>query len=223
MAKRKAPIKPKKAAGYSPAEWAPIDEAYARVKALTGSQYLAERRLMQHLRGEKLPSAVLIVGRDREGHDREQFRLLKPSHWDQPNPLTLGELSSKPGKIRVYGINPKLARYPMWFFVSRKHFDKLYPGGITRPKQPPPSSPRTSLSSPSASPSPEPAPSPAPRRNKGGAPPDLSNEQIERGIEYLRKHHELTLKEIYEPLRRHLGTDTSDGTLRRRIWDKRKG
>jgi hypothetical protein len=119
----------KKAATFDPAtieaDWILFNEAYARVKvANNGSRTLAERRLMQLLHAG-LPSAFLIVGRNL--HD-ERFVELDPSAWREPNPLTLMEQSGTPGKIRVYGLNPKLiSGHQLWFYVSREHFDEMYP------------------------------------------------------------------------------------------------
>jgi hypothetical protein len=55
----------------------------------------------------------------------------------------------------------------------------------------------------------------------GGRPHALTEAEIERGVQYLRDHPELTQKIAFPQLRRLLETDASDITLRRRIWSKR--
>jgi hypothetical protein len=64
---------------------------------------------------------------------------------------------------------------------------------------------------------------PKPKRNKGGRPSDLSDEQIAEGTRYLREHPELTFKVACPLLRARLRTTASDSTLRRLIWSQRDG
>ena len=71
------------------------------------------------------------------------------------------------------------------------------------------------------------AAAPAPKkvkRNKVGRPRDLDEEQVARGVKYVNDNPELTFtfKKACPLLRKHLGTKTSDSTLRRRVWSKRK-
>ena len=116
----------------SPGEWISlIDEAYVRVKAAHhGSGALAIRRLMQHLRAGDLPSGYLIIGHDEQGRDKEQFHLLTSSEWDGlmlTDTLIMTQSEIRPGGIavRVLGSGRRYLRDPL--FVSRKHFDALYP------------------------------------------------------------------------------------------------
>jgi hypothetical protein len=104
---------------YSPAAWAPIEEAFARVKALTGTSALAEHQLLKDLR-TRLPSAFLFVEPDQSRI--ETFQLLKFAEW---NSLTVSEISES-GRISIGGLHVSV---PPLLVVSRKHLDKLYPAG----------------------------------------------------------------------------------------------
>jgi hypothetical protein len=112
----------------SPAEWAPLNKAFACIKAAFGSRDLAERDLLRHLQhihdGGALSSARRHIARD----GTETIEVLEPSFWSG---LTIMESSSKPGTVIVYG-------GPMegftWFFVRCAELDTLYP---PRPSSPP--------------------------------------------------------------------------------------
>jgi hypothetical protein len=58
-------------------------------------------------------------------------------------------------------------------------------------------------------------------KRKGGHPRNLSDEQIELGIQYLRGHPELKLKQALPKVNALLGASISESTFRRRIWSKR--
>jgi hypothetical protein len=174
---------------YSPADWVSLNEAFARIKALTGSTVLAERLLMREL-GTRLPSALLIVGRDAEGYEKEIFRLLKLSDWQGPGPLRLFELSGGVGGIRVDGINPELTPFPMLFFVARKRFDELYPAGAVAVVDPP--EPRSKPEQkPRLKPELEPKPKLKLKRRRKSVPRAgnrvFTDEQEAQGREFFRK------------------------------------
>jgi hypothetical protein len=55
------------------------------------------------------------------------------------------------------------------------------------------------------------------KRNKGGRPSHLTDEQIEAGIRWRREHPDLEPKQAFDLLRKHLDSNASDAILRRRI------
>jgi hypothetical protein len=92
------------------------------------------------------------------------------------------------------------------------------------PPQPQPEPPQPHPEPPQPQPEPPPEPPPqqqlTPKRNKGGQPRKLDETQVEAGIQYLRDHPELTLKEAF-PKVQALIPNLKEGTFRRRIWDQR--
>jgi hypothetical protein len=116
------------------AEWAPIDEAYARVKAALKSRVLAEHDTLAHLRDGRFNSAARSVRRD----GVHTFGLLWPALW---RGLTIREgLTADPtgmpvdsGRVRVTACDAEAAKLlaqarVWWFFVLRRDLDS-YPGG----------------------------------------------------------------------------------------------
>jgi hypothetical protein len=117
---RTAKPSPRQAPAFSAAEWAPLKEAFARVKSALGSGRLTERDLLEDMRSGRLATAARRTARD----GAETFERLKPSFWKE---LTL--LSPSDGlPVQVRGLDVKsLARSSLWFFVARSDLDKLYP------------------------------------------------------------------------------------------------
>jgi hypothetical protein len=137
-----APVQPSM---FSVAEWASINQAYARAKAALSSRILAERDLAEHLRAGRLNAAARTVARGDEG--RDVFSLLPPAFW---RGLTLQEgLTPDPagmpvdsGKVRVTARDAEAAKTiaqarRWWFFIARRDLDKLYPVGGGEEQQAP--------------------------------------------------------------------------------------
>ena len=130
-----APVQPVPV--FSVAEWASIDEAYARAKAALCSSVLAERDLAAHLRAGRLNAAARTVapGDELSAH---VFSLLPPAFW---RGLTLQEgLTTGPagmpvdsGKVRVTARDAEAAktiaqaRSVVVLRSARRDLDKLYP------------------------------------------------------------------------------------------------
>lgn len=119
----------RKPAAFSLAQWAPLNEAFARAKAALSSSDLAERDLLADMRSGRLPSAMRrLVRVDRT----ETFERLKPTFWTG---LILRETIDADlkltGRVRVAGFNVTklIASANLWFFVARSALDKLYPVG----------------------------------------------------------------------------------------------
>ena len=115
----------KKALVFSHDKWAPLDQAYIRVKAAVGSRDLAERDLLDLLRSKRLRSAVRRICI--ENARTEVFEPLPLSFWETPG-LRLRESE---GKVSVRGRYPEKCRTWhsrfTWFFVMRSDLDKLKP------------------------------------------------------------------------------------------------
>ena len=60
------------------------------------------------------------------------------------------------------------------------------------------------------------------RKPRGGRPRDLDDQQIARGIAFLKRRPVITMEEAYPALRKLLRSKASDSTLWRHIWSKRK-
>jgi hypothetical protein len=54
-------------------------------------------------------------------------------------------------------------------------------------------------------------------QNKGGRPSHLTEEQVEAGIRWIREHPHLKPKQAFDLLRKHLDSEATNWTLRRRI------
>jgi hypothetical protein len=130
---------------FSVAEWASIDEAYARAKAALSFPVVAEHDLGAHLRAGRLNAAAHAIARSDE--PRLVFLPLPPAFWIG---LTLREgLATDPagmrvnsGKVRVTARDAEavktLAHAHAWrFFVARRDLDKLYPLGGREEEQAP--------------------------------------------------------------------------------------
>lgn len=106
------------------ADWVPLNEAFARVKAALNSSDLALRDLLDHLRGGRLPSAMRCIGRD----DAETSGELEASFWQQ---VTLSEghnAHGRSGKVAVRFVDPcDVVTFSAWYFVARRELDTLYP------------------------------------------------------------------------------------------------
>jgi len=127
-------------------EWAPLDEAFARIKNHVGSGDLVLRDLYRDLVREEdgLGSAERIVpfrGAFAPYHIREEVcRTLEPSYW------LSRELRDNPANREnvVVWPRPREGR-PIdgvhYYFVRRRDLDRLYPAGATssdRPIEPQP-------------------------------------------------------------------------------------
>ena len=131
------PAAPAEPLVFDLAEWAPIDEAYARAKAALGWRALAEHDLCAHLRDGRINSAVRSLRRD-GGH---AFGLLPQALWRDlrlQEGLKLGPDGTTPvdsGKVRVTAARDSEAAKMLalarawWFFVARRDLDRLYPIG----------------------------------------------------------------------------------------------
>jgi hypothetical protein len=129
----------KKAAGalidFNPVEWAPLNEAFARIRAAVGSRDLAEQVLSADLRSWRLRSMAWWVA-DRTG--AETRARLDPSYWQGASFLA-PRLPEWP-QVRVRGL-PLNGRSGM-FYVSRVDLDRLYPVAGAPPQPPaPPTAP----------------------------------------------------------------------------------
>lgn len=119
---------------FSVAQWAALNEAFARAKAALSSSNLAEHDLPEHIRAGRLPSALRRIARDGSA----TFEPLKPSFWKGLQLLETREtgpdgVAKRSGQVRVRGIDAGLiADAELWFFVARSHLDKLYPVSVGR-------------------------------------------------------------------------------------------
>lgn len=113
---------------FTIAEWAPLNEAFARVKAGLDSHRLAERDVLGHLRSGRLASAMRIV--ERNG-DADGFERLKPSFWKGLTLLAPHDVrpDGLPASVQVRGLArlTAITRSTLWFFVARRDLDMLYP------------------------------------------------------------------------------------------------
>jgi hypothetical protein len=126
---RKAKPPPRQAPAFSAAEWASLDEAFARAKAALGSRQLAERELRAHLRNGRLPAAALRIAAD----GAELFEAVAPSFF------ATAVLTARSGNVEIVEIDALIAgpsgvEAPpdetssfRAFFVARRDLDKLYP------------------------------------------------------------------------------------------------
>jgi hypothetical protein len=105
-----------------PQKWAPLSEAFARIKSAVGSDELAAHDLTEDARNKRL---ILAARRIVPGAAEVLF-VFKPEFW-QPHtkfdpPLPLFE-----GMPRFWSSWPALQQGRWHFFVSRAELDKLYP------------------------------------------------------------------------------------------------
>jgi hypothetical protein len=127
----------KRETAFPVAKWAPLDEAFVKAKAALGSWDLALLDLRGHLQSGRLPSALRWFERDgTEGSEK-----LKAAFWTV-TPLQEKYEDIEPdgslrhsGKVWVSVSAAALATAQitipntatsLWFFVSRRHLDKLY-------------------------------------------------------------------------------------------------
>jgi hypothetical protein len=105
----------------SPREWAPLQEAYTRAKAATGSRDLAERDLHVHMCSERLPSATRYL-------DGTAKRLNK-EYWDAHSLVgewtPLSDIQARENPVDASDAAPRFVSG--YFFVRRKELDNLYP------------------------------------------------------------------------------------------------
>jgi hypothetical protein len=117
--------KPKKPAApfvLSPAEWAPLQEAYDRVKTASGA--IAVHDLRRHLRTPGvLPSARRAFVLD--GTEVvETCELLDPAFWDSHSPRPADATI----RVEIVIAGQHIVQLvPGYFFVRRQELDKLYP------------------------------------------------------------------------------------------------
>lgn len=137
---------------FSAAEWAPLNEAFARAKAALGSRRLAERDLLKHMRSGRLATAVRRIAHG----GAETFERLKPPFWKglwllAPHGLGSDGLPKEPETVQVGGLDVKIiARSTLWFFVARgDHLDELYPTAAAADRE-------TDMPSPRRKPGPQP-------------------------------------------------------------------
>ena len=103
--------------------WAPLNEAFARIKAALHSSTLAARVLHAHLHQRRLPSLTWRIGRDGKGTIGE----LEPAFWEM---VTLRETPAGSGRIAVRFNDPRaVVTFKHWYFVARRELDRLHPVG----------------------------------------------------------------------------------------------
>lgn len=115
------------AEAFSAAEWASLNEAFARVKASLGSHRLAERFLLEHMRSGRLATAARRI----TGDGAELFEAVAPSFFSR------AVLTTRSGDVEIVEIDALIARPSgvevrtdetsglRGFFVSRSDLDKL--------------------------------------------------------------------------------------------------
>jgi hypothetical protein len=110
------------------AEWAPLDEAFIRVKNALHSSLLAMHDIVAHMRDRRLPSATRRLYPD----GRDVFELLPPAAWRGlrvEEQEAFGPTGKPTGALvaRVPNAPLMFGWARVWFFVSRRDLDTLYP------------------------------------------------------------------------------------------------
>jgi hypothetical protein len=202
--------------GFSVAEWAPLDEAFARGKAALGSSDLALRDLHGHMLSGRLPSAVRRFERD----GTEVFEHLESSFWEalilregyEPGPD--GRLK-RSEMVRVHDRGALFSHSrDRFYFVSRRVLDELYatcPRTDDAPTIPVPTAPE-----------PQPAEERKPAGARRGRRPILPKELRQRGIALVRARQaetptKLESRELLELLRTKLNLPDTDKVRDRRL------
>jgi hypothetical protein len=122
----------------SPREWAPLEEAFNRIKAWIGSTELTERDLHQDLLTGRLKSAVRCI----EPDGTETRIILEPAFWRWP-PANAGVSSLWTdwwkGRFEVgHLVEGRIETKTRYFFVRRCDVDKFYPIATSSGPQPSP-------------------------------------------------------------------------------------
>ena len=121
------------------AEWAPLDEAFQRLKTALHSSALAQHEIVKYLRGEELPSAVRILSRD----GTDTFQHLQGRDWqghrveESPVRDPTGEPTGE-WVARVPTAPLRFGSSRVWFFVLRRALDNLCPSGPVEQAEAPP-------------------------------------------------------------------------------------
>jgi hypothetical protein len=101
----------------APHDWAPLNEAFDRIKNSNGSASLAARDLHRDMLDGRLKSAVRHIGRE----GKETRAILAATFWQQ---VTLGNWD---GRVRIWPAKGKRLSGAWHFFVRRADLDKHYP------------------------------------------------------------------------------------------------
>jgi hypothetical protein len=107
-----------------PAEWAPLNEAYDRVRTQAASGDVAAVDMQRDLRSGRLRAALRALVRDRE----TSRKLLPASFWKDVDlvPISADRQRGRPPTISVRSTVPHFPE--TWhFFIRRAELDRLYP------------------------------------------------------------------------------------------------
>ena len=112
------------------AQWAPLDEAFTRIKTALHSDALAQHDIQKDLSGGRLASAVRRLSRD----GADVFERLPADFWQGhriEEQAAIDRTGAPSGRwvARVPTAPLQFGWQRVWFFVFRRDLDRLYPIG----------------------------------------------------------------------------------------------